>query len=210
MAGLIASDKGGKGFDPVAEGVHNAVCYMVFDLGTHLDPTFGKRTHSALIGWEIPGERIEIEKNGVKQNLPRDISKKYTLSLNEKANLRKDLQTWRGRVFTDQELTGFDIKNLLGKSCMIQVIHKKSGEKIYANIAAIMPLMKGIPPMAPENPLRFYSIQDNRDVLPPDTPQWIIDVIKVSDEWQMFKPLEESHPSGEDVPLDLGDDAPPF
>ena len=188
--GLMAKSGGGS-FDPVSAGVHNAVCYMVMDLGTHLDETFGKRHHSCLIGWEIPGERIIIEKDGVKKDLPRAISKKYTLSLNEKANLRKDLQTWRGRVFTEQELEGFDIKNLLGKSCMIQVIHTKKGDKTYANISAIMPLIKGTAPLTAENPLKFYSIEDNRDTLPADTPQWIIDIIKTSDEWQSFRPVEE-------------------
>jgi hypothetical protein len=204
--GLMASDRGGKGFDPVAEGVHNAVCYSVVDLGHHLDEKFGKRNHNVLITWEITGERIEIEKDGVKLNLPRAISKKYTLSLNEKANLRKDLQTWRGRGFTEQELQGFDIKNLVGKSCMIQVIHNKSGDKTYANIAAIMPLMKGVAPLTPENPLVFYSMQDHRDQIPEKVPEWVRDIIKTSDEWQNFVPIEESHPpttddDNQDVPF---------
>jgi hypothetical protein len=205
--GLMASDRGGKGFDPVAEGVHNAVCYSVVDLGHHLDEKFGKRNHNVLITWEITGERIEIEKDGVKLNLPRAISKKYTLSLNEKANLRKDLQTWRGRVFTEQELQGFDIKNLVGKSCMIQVIHNKSGDKTYANIAAIMPLMKGVAPLTPENPLVFYSMQDHRDQIPEKVPEWVRDIIKTSDEWVAFKPAEESHPPSVD---DNDDSQVPF
>ena len=206
--GLIAKKGGSGNFDPIAEGIFNAVCYMVIDLGTHLDPTFGKRLHSCLIGWEVPSERIEIEKDGVKQDLPRAISKKYTISLNEKANLRKDLQTWRGKTFTEQELEGFDIKNVLGKSCMIQIIHNKKADKVYANIAAIMPLMKGIAPLVAENPLKFYSIQDDRDVIPAGTPQWIIDIIKTSDEWQTFVPAEEqgqveetSGGSEDDVPF---------
>jgi hypothetical protein len=206
--GLVAKGGSGANFDPVAEGVHNAVCYMVLDLGTHLDEKYGKRSHSCLIGWEIPGERIIIEKDGVKRDLPRAISKKYTISLNEKANLRKDLQTWRGRVFTDAELDGFDIKNLLGKSCMIQIIHTKKGEKTYANISAIMPLMKGAAPITPENPLKFYSIEDDRDVIPADTPQWIIDIIKISDEWQEFAPLQGASSGGTGVPEDDNDDVP--
>ena len=205
--GLMAKDSGGGDFNPVAEGVHNAVCYMVMDLGTHLDEKFGKRNHSILIGWEIPGERIEIEKDGRKQNLPRAISKKYTISLHEKSNLRKDLQTWRGKAFTDQELTGFDVKNVLGKSCMIQVIHNKKGDKIYANIVAIMPLQKGVPPLNTENPLRYYSIQDHRDLIPGGTPQWITDIIQKCDEWRGFGPEEEVH---DDIPPPYNDEDVPF
>mgnify|MGYP001276989949 CR=1 FL=1 len=209
--GLMASDKGGKGFDPLPEAVYNAVCFWIIDLGIHLDEKFGtgKRQHKVLIGWETPVERITIEKDGVKQDLPRMISKKYTLSLNEKANLRKDLQSWRGRVFTDAELEGFDIKNVLGKSCMIQVIHNKSGDKIYANIAAIMPLMKGTAPLTPENPTVFYSIEDHRDQIPAGVPDWVRDIIKTSDEWQAFSPVEESHPAAvDDVPNNDNDDVP--
>lgn len=206
--GLIAKSSGGN-FDPLPEAVYNAVCFWIIDLGHHLDEKFGKRPHSVLIGWETPAERIIVERNGEKVELPRMISKKYNLSLNEKANLRKDLQTWRGRVFTEQELEGFDIKNVLGKSCMIQVIHNKSGEKIYANIAAIMPLMKGVAPLTPENPPVFYSIADHQDQIPAGVPDWVRDTIKTSDEWQAFTPVEESyHPVGDDGPGN--DDDVPF
>jgi hypothetical protein len=67
------------------------------------------------------------------------ISKNFTLSLAEKATLRKDLQTWRGREFTAEELRGFELKNVLGAWAMISVI-KSTGNngKEYTNIAAIM------------------------------------------------------------------------
>lgn len=207
--GLVASDKGGKGFDPVTQGVHNSVCYSVVDLGHHLNNKFGKREHKCLITWEIPDERIDIEKDGVKMNLPRAISREYTLTLGEKSNLRKDLQTWRGRVFTEQELEGFDIKNVLGKSCMIQVIHNKKGEKTYANIAAIMPLMKGVAPLVPENPLVFYSMTDHQDQIPEKVPEWVRDIIKTSDEWVNFHPATEAYPPAtDDAPADNSDDVP--
>ncbi len=206
--GLVAKSSGGN-FDPLPEAVYNAVCFWVLDLGHHLNEKYGKRDHAILIGWETPAERITVERDGVKMDLPRMISKKYTLSLNEKANLRKDLQTWRGRVFTEKELEGFDIKNVLGKSCMIQVIHNKKDEKTYANIAAIMPLMKGTEPLIPENPLVFYSMTDHRDQIPEGTPDWVRDIIKTSDEWQTFKPAEEAHPpTTDDIPATDSDDVP--
>jgi hypothetical protein len=191
--GLIASDKGGKGFDPVPEGTFNAVCYQVIDLGTHLDEKFGKRSQKANITWEIPSERILIERNGQTIDLPRAISKEYTVSLNEKATLRKDLQTWRGKSFTEAELGGFDIKNVLGKSCLLQVIHTKKGDKVYANVSAVIAYPKGMEGLKPENPEIFYSIADDRDVIPQGVPQWLIDKIKTSDEYQSFVPSEMSH-----------------
>jgi len=186
--GLIATEGGGSNFEPVSEGLHQAVCYSVYDLGTHYNEKFSKSSHQILIMWELPGERIDIEKNGEKLNLPRAISKKYTLSLGEKANLRKDLQTWRGRAFSAVELKGFDLHKLLGVGCQIQIIHNKKDDKTYANITAIMPMPKGSQPLKAENPLRFYSISDHGQNIPEGTPEWVTEIIKDSDEWPTLKP----------------------
>jgi hypothetical protein len=199
--GLIAKESGGGGFTQVPEGVHRAVCYSVYDLGTHFDEKFSKRNRSVLFVWELPDERIDLEKDGQTKNLPRAISKKYTLSLNEKANLRKDLQSWRGRAFTSEELAGFDLQKVIGKPCQIQVIHKIIGEKTYANITAIMPLAKGQEAIAPENPVRFYSINDDRDYIPEGTPDWIADIIKGSDEWSSLVASGEEHHAEDDIPF---------
>lgn len=187
--GLIATESGGSNFEPVSEGLHQAIAYSVYDLGTHFNEKFSKSSHQILIMWELPGERIDIEKNGETLNLPRAISKKYTLSLGEKANLRKDLQTWRGKAFTADELKGFDLHRLLGVPCQIQIIHNKKDDKVYANITAIMPMPKGSSPIKPENPLRFYSIVDHGQSIPDGTPEWVMEIIKDSDEWATLKPV---------------------
>lgn len=201
--GLIAKESGGGNFSPVPEGVHMAVCFSIYDLGTHFNEKFGKSAHSVLFVWELPDERINIERDGETQNLPRAISKKYTFSLNEKANLRKDLQTWRGRAFNAEELKGFDLQKVLGKSCQLQVIHNVNGEKTYANIAAIMPLPKGTKALSPENPIRFYSIYDHEDRIPDGTPEWISDIIKDSEEWAALTvpPTNDDKPPTDDIPF---------
>jgi len=104
--------------------MHKAICYGVYDLGTQFNETFGNKNHKVLLQWELPEARIDIQKDGEDLNLPRAQSKIYTLSLHEKANLRKDLESWRGKSFTATELEGFDLKNLLGVDCQLQVIHK--------------------------------------------------------------------------------------
>ena len=73
------------------------------------------------------------------------------LSLSEKANLRKDLESWRGKAFTAEELKGFDIEKLIGVNAMASIIHNQSGDRTYANISSISKLMKGLQPMATEN-----------------------------------------------------------
>ena len=68
--------------------------------------------HIFIFMWELPGEEIEIEG----EMKPRAISETYTNSLGEKANLRKMLENWRGRAFTQEEMDGFDLRNVLGLS----------------------------------------------------------------------------------------------
>ena len=142
---LIAKETGEKKhFDPVSAGVHLGVCSAVIDLGTHHNELFDKDAHKVLITWEIPSERIEVEKDGKKLDLPRVISKTFTLSLHAKASLRQTLEAWRGRAFTKEELNGFDLKNVLGTSCQIQVLHQEKGDKTFANVGSVMPLISGM------------------------------------------------------------------
>ena len=171
----------------ISEGVHLAVCIGVWDLGTQHNKIFDKEVHQILIMWEIPDERITVDN----KDLPLAISKRYTLSLNEKANLRKDLEAWRGKAFPAETLKeGFDLKKILGKTCQIQIIHNENNGKTYANIAGIMALPKGTKSLESENPLKFYSMADSKEI-PTDTPGWIKDIIKQSKEFRTEETNEE-------------------
>jgi hypothetical protein len=48
---------------------------------------------------------------------PFAMFKNYTLSWSEKANLRLDLQSWRGKPFTQEEMRRFDLETILGAWC---------------------------------------------------------------------------------------------
>src|SRR4030042_5723844 len=199
--GIIVKEEGMK-MPPVPEGVHPGVCYAVYDLGTHFNEKFAKRSRSCLIIWELPEERIEIERDGERLNLPRVVSRKYGMSLHEKADLRKHLESWRGRAFTAEEKEGFDITKLLGVNCMIQIIHNDSDGKVYANVKNVLPLYKGMPVREPENTPRFFSLQDRMDI-PEDTPDWIKEIIQESEEWQasVGGPQPETPIQDDDVPF---------
>lgn len=181
--GLTAKDPGGTGYTPPEEGVYQAVCYGLYDLGQQYSEKWDKTAHRVLLSWELPEQRMEIERDGKTLNLPRAISKEYTLSLHKKAQLRKDLEAWRGRIFTAEELAGFDLQAILKANCMIQVLHTKKDDKTYANITAIMPLMKQLKPLKPENAIRYFSFEDRDPKIPEDTPEWIINKIQAAKEW---------------------------
>ena len=107
--------------------------------------------------WDIVGETVTI--NG--EELPRTINREYKMSLHEKAMLYKDLCAWRGRAFTPEELQGFNVANVLGAPCQIQVIHETKNERTYARIGAIMAMAKGMPkPDKDAYPTHIFDFDD--------------------------------------------------
>lgn len=177
--GLIAKDKGTGDFEPLAAGMHHAVCYGIVDLGTQ--PGFGnfppKRQVAFL--WEIPSERIEFDRDGKHFNLPRGIVATYTLSLSPKSKMRPMLESWRGRVFSTEELAGFDVKTILGANCLLNVVHAtgtgKNAGKTFANVASVSPLAKGMPKLKSENPPIYFSLDECAEsiTVPAHVPDWL-------------------------------------
>lgn len=124
-------------YTPAPEGLHPAVCCDVVDLGL-VDDGFGQR-HKVEIRWQLD---LEVEDGSGRPVLVR---KRYNNSLHEKATLRKDLETWRGRPFSKEELQGFDLEKLIGVSCQAQVMHRITDDgKTYANVVAVIALGKGM------------------------------------------------------------------
>lgn len=173
---LMAKDTGGGGdYTPVPEGTHLAICNMVVDLGLQETTYLGNATtkHQCYIRWELPHERLKWQdRDGNEREGPMSIGKTYTLSLSDKANLRKDLETWRGKAFTEQELDGFDLFNLLVKGCQVTVVHAHKEGKTYANVRGIAGWPKGVPiPQTTENSVLKYSDDTREDH--DDLPDWI-------------------------------------
>lgn len=173
---LIATGSN-KEFKQVPEGSHMAVCYRVIDLGTQRwdyqgEPQIGRKV---LIGWELHGEADDGAALTTDDGQPLAVSKKYTLSLGRKANLRADIESWRGKAFTQAELDGFDIGNLLGAACMITIKHEKKGEKTYANVASVTRFpaaLKNMKP-APKNVLQLFDVTDPDNRVYEVLPDWI-------------------------------------
>jgi hypothetical protein len=146
--GLIATaEKNVSDFKRVPAGSFIGRCFSVIDLGIQKVEWSGevKSQHKIVITWELFGEDEEgnpltVPVDG--QEMPMTISKRYTLSLSEQATLRKDLESWRSKAFSDEELAGFDLRKLIDVYCMISVTHSlsKDGSKTYANVTAVTPI----------------------------------------------------------------------
>ena len=191
--------KAGENFQLTPEGTHLARCFRIVDLGTQHNEQFSKFQHKILISWELPAELME-------DGRPFSVSKRYTLSLGEKSSLRADLEAWRGRAFTEEELQGFDIKKLIGATCYLNIAHKKNGEKTYTNITAIMKLPKGIECPPAVNPPTVLELEPESfaiDVFEGLSDK-LKDTIRLSPEYKnielaLEKGLTDSAPQADDV-----------
>jgi len=158
---LIVKDTGGGDFTIAPAGQHVAICDRVIDLGMQ-ETSYGLK-HKLMIRFQLPNERVSWEKDGEELEGPQVAFANYTASLSEKANLRQDLESWRGRSFTQDELDGFDVMSVLGAPCQLTIVHNPGeGSKVWANIRAITPLLKGMEKPQPEGDVFGYS---------PDSPE---------------------------------------
>lgn len=182
---IIVKEEAGKDFQIAPQGNHLACCYRIVDLGTQKTEWDGtvKMQRKLHFSFELHGNEPGLKTDDGK---PLVVSKRYTLSFFETAALRQDLESWRGRAFNDEELAGFNLENVLGKFCMLNILHQTKGAKTYANIKGISPvpsLMKGNIP-SQVNTSVIFSIdqfdQNTFDLLP----DWMKDIIMVSPEYR--------------------------
>ena len=196
--GLIVKENGNGGFEPLPEGVHIAVCYGLIDLGEQYSANFDTYANKVLVLWQIPSETYEADG----EQKPRTISKEYTMSLNSKAVLRKHLEAWRGKSFTDEELEGFNLTNIIGVGCQLQIIHKTSGNgKPYANISAIMALPKGMKIDYPAETAIFDMDEENCWAQLIGLPEWIVTKVHESTEYKTWV-TDQELPFKEDEDLE--------
>lgn len=190
----ITAPVGAAKKDPVAAGSHHAICYGVVAVGTQKSSVAEfKPQKKVMLLWELPQERGDF---GDKKDVPRGISKRYTLSMNPKASLRKDLESWRGKPFNDAEAARFDIGALIGANLMLNVVHTERNGATYANVAALMPLPKGMTKMTNENPSIYFNLEEaineafvngDKDItFPAGLSPWVIEDCKQAEEYISF------------------------
>lgn len=209
---LIASERGSSSntdFAMTPEGQYIARCYKIIDLGTQTTTgQFGtKEQHKVMVSWELLDDKVKME-----DGRPFSVSQFYTVSLHEKAKLRADLENWRGKKFTIEELAAFDLASVLGAYCQIQVVHDETGK--YANVQTIM-AYKGDKPKAvnPDtvfnldepNMAVFDKLSDNMKLKITSSPEWA--ALQAKSEAPVMQTLADEFGNAdiEDSPINLSD-----
>lgn len=180
---IVSRNSSSAPLEPLSTGTKLARCIGLIDLGTQNDEYEGKVNvaRKVRIVWELPSD---THGDGV----PFVIGKNYTLSLGDKATLRKDLVAWRnGTEFTEQDLDGFDLRAILGKGCFLSVGQNRNKKAV---VNSVMALSKGIPLPEQHHPMQYLSFDDPASIdlkLIDAQPDFIKSMIRRSPEFEPHK-----------------------
>lgn len=191
---MLLTDTGGER-ELHPEGLYPAVCILMANIGTQRTPYQNEDGTDKVQKKLVLG--FETEK-GI-------ISRELTMSLNDKANLRAILESWRGKKFTKEELEGFDPSVLLGKPCTVQIMHNDKGT--FANVSNVLPKTGDFKATKPEV---LYDIDEHKDGAYEKLPTWVQNKVRESFEWAKLNDVklkDEPIPdfTDEDAPIDLSE-----
>ena len=182
---------GGADFDLCPAGNHPAVCIGLIDLGTHYECFQGgaeKKVRKVMLLWEL---EAEVEGKDKRLFVGRDfnigLNDKGELVYGDKSNIRKLLETWRGRAYNpDEEI---DPEAVVGKACLVSIKHKPTQKgKSYAQVDSVGSLPKGMTALKPSKAKVLYSADSDEgapgeDWLPRVFGEKVENVLQRSLEW---------------------------
>lgn len=171
---MVVKSEGNSEIKQLEPGVYTGIASAIIDLGIQENTMFGKKQRKVMIVWNIVGETVTVND----EEMPRVMSKEYTMSLGEKSTLRKDLEAWRGRPFSTDELNGFDLTNILNVPCQLQINQQEKNGKTFVTIAAIMAIPKGMKVEEIDNAYFFDTYDSNTWENYDKIPNWIKEKIK--------------------------------
>lgn len=177
---MILGSRAKPAIPPVEPGTYFAVCIGDVDLGEQ-ETTYNGKTkyvNQLQLIFELPGELIEVDG----QLQPRWLSRRFGVSMSNRSNLRKFLETWNGKQFTDEAVKAFDTKKLLGKPAMLSVVLSEDGQ--YANIASAASLPKGVPAPEAKSEFLHFDVEHWDDDMFAKLPEYLQELIKNSTQYK--------------------------
>lgn len=196
-----------KDFKIAPAGNHLARLYSIIDIGHQSTAWKGetKIMHKVVFTWELHGDDNDGNPLKTDDGKPLIVSKRYTVSLGDQSTLRKDLESWSGKKMTDEDRKAFDLKNLLGKFCMLSVVHSDDGK--YANVSSINSVPSAMRAHQPEgiNPTLHFWLNDYTQEQYDALPKYYREKITESSEWRGTKAKADAAPD-----TSMPDDDIPF
>ena len=161
---IMSSSKGIK-YPPASAGTHVAILTQIVDCGRQ-EGRFGTK-EELFLSFEITDEFNEwLDRDGPRSE-PKRVSATVSNTLSEKAKLREYVEGILGSRLPNTRGEKIDIVGLvLGKACLVHVVHKESGDNVYANISSVTPLPKSMPVPTGQTEQLVYSVEH------PDQATW--------------------------------------
>jgi len=165
------------------EGSHPARLVQLLDLGTHTSSFQGKeRTNRKIrLTWELVDDLHVFDE--AKGEEPAWVSRFYTMSLDSRSALFKDLKNWVGSEVVNAD--EFDLLTLLGKPCLVTVSHSTRDEKVYAEVDSVNSVPKGMNVTDLHNTEFYYLIDEHgfEGEVWDSLPEWVQNMVKDSEEY---------------------------
>ncbi len=202
----------------VPPGMHAFVIVGIYCVGTVPRKGGFEPQNTVILAFELPeAPPLEFRENdGTITRKPRMISKKYNLSFNEKAKLRIDLESLRGRPFTKEEADTFQLEKLLGQYGNLNVMHKPNNGNVFAEVTGLFGKNKGqvINGTLPREVFSVFSLENAAELASCKIPEWVQNLVKTSDEYinLLSNPQPQQQVASTPEPSSCGDsgDEPPF
>ena len=171
----------GSDFKICPAGVHVGICNMVADLGFQEQRgQYGGTKREVYIRFEMPELPISYTKDGKEISGPMSLGRRFTASMSEKANLRAFVEGLLSKKFPSQRAADdFDVSSILGRQCLLTIVHEEGREKPYAKIMSVSAL-----PAAMATTYRQHNASINFSLDEPDDaqfnalPSWLQEKIK--------------------------------
>lgn len=116
-------------------GTHIALLTQIIDWGTVKD-SFGERQKVELV-FELPEERHEFKEGEGEQ--PLIVTRKFANTISKNAALKDAIEGIMGITLEDDE---YELEDMLGKACQLQIVVKDDGEYKNVEIQSYMQLSK--------------------------------------------------------------------
>jgi hypothetical protein len=201
-------------------GMYISRCIKVIDIGTQSDEFQGRVKHQrkVWIQFELIGTQMSGQYNEALKGKPFSMSLKYTLSLGDRANLKKDLEAWRGEPFTAADLAGFDVSKIAGAPAYLNIGPGRDGVRMRINSINPVPFInepgkpqkkmvvaKAINPIVTLSLEPDYFNQEVYDSLSEKLKAWIA----TSPEFErIMKSVAPEHDINSEMPPDMNEGDP--
>jgi len=205
-----------------------ARCYSLIDIGTvpnMYQGTLQGMVHKIFLTWELP--KLKAVFSDEKGEEPFVISEEFTLSTKENSNFYKLIGNWRGKPLDAKEQESFDPAIMLGKTAVIQFIHKRKKKFSGTDIKEVTTentnmKMQGIMKRSPDmempaavNPVIIWdweAIESGESPFDKEVwekiPNFLRNKIQESEEYKKFAPKDSGTPGGESKAKEDGSTEP--